>query len=139
MSGRAEGWLGRYLDHLAAERGLAANTIDSYRRDLRILERALAPRRRLEEVRREDLLRVLRRMRVEGRSARSVSRWLVAVRGFLRYLEGEGVIERNPAANLDFPRTWRSLPAVLSYRDVEALLHRSRDRLQQNPVGTVRI
>jgi integrase/recombinase XerD len=119
---RPEGWLGRYLDHLAAERGLAPNTIDSYRRDLRILEQALAPRRRLEEVRRDDLLRVLRRMRVEGRSARSVSRWLVAVRGFLRYLEGEGIIEQNPAANLDLPRTWRSLPAVLSYRDVEALL-----------------
>ena len=119
---RPEGWLGRYLDYLAAERGLSVNTIDSYRRDLRILERGIGPRRRLEEVRREDLIRVLKRMRIEGRSPRSVSRWLVAVRGFLRYLEAEGVLEQNPAAHLDFPRTWRLLPAVLGYRDVEALL-----------------
>jgi integrase/recombinase XerD len=121
-SGRPEGWLGRYLDYLAAERGLAVNTIAGYRRDLRLLERRLGRRRRLERVRRDDLIRVLKEMRIEGRSPRSVSRWLVAVRGFLRYLEGEGVLERNPAAHLDFPRTWRSLPAVLGYRDVEALL-----------------
>jgi integrase/recombinase XerD len=119
---RPEGWFGRYLDYLAAERGLSANTIDSYRRDLRILERELGPRRRLEEARRDDLIRVLKRMRIEARSPRSVARWLVAVRGFLRYLEAEGVVEQNSAAHLDFPRSWRSLPAVLSYREVEALV-----------------
>ena len=117
-----EGWLGRYLDHLTVERGLSRNTVDAYRRDLQILARQLGPRRALEGVRHEDLLELLRRMRIEGRASRSLARWLVAVRGFLSYLEAEGVLEENPAAHLEPPRAWRSLPAALTYEEVEALL-----------------
>jgi len=117
-----EGWLGRYLDHLAVERGLSRNTVDAYRRDLQILARHLGSRRPIERVRHEDLLELLRRMRIEGRAARSVARWLVAVRGFLSYLEAEGVLEENPAEHLEPPRPWRSLPAALAYEEVEALL-----------------
>jgi integrase/recombinase XerD len=116
------GWLGSYLDHLAVERGLSGNTIDAYRRDLQILARHVGPRRNPESVRREDLVELLRRMRVEGRAVRSVARWLVSVRGFLSYLKREGVLEDDPAAHLEPPRTWRSLPGVLPYEEVEALL-----------------
>jgi integrase/recombinase XerD len=116
------GWLGRYLDHLAAERGLSANTLAAYRRDVEALTRGMGENRRPETARREDLLRQLRRMRIEGRSPRSVARWLVAVRGFFGYLLAEEVISEDPSAHLDAPRAWRTLPKVLSFAEVEALL-----------------
>jgi integrase/recombinase XerD len=46
----------------------------------------------------------------------------VAVRGFFAYLLAEGVLAEDPSAHLDSPRVWRSLPKVLSFAEVEALL-----------------
>jgi integrase/recombinase XerD len=116
------GWLVRYLDYLVVEKGLSSNTVAAYRADLKRLSRALGSRRRIEQARTQDLLKVLRQMRVEGRSPRSVARWIVALRGFFSYLVAEGVLREDPAANLDAPRIWRSLPKVLSFAEVEALL-----------------
>ena len=112
----------RYLDCLAVERGLARNTVDAYRRDLVGLVRRLAPRCTPERAEVRDLARVLGSLRAEGKSSRSVARWLVAVRGFFSYLVEEGIVESNPAAHLDSPRSWRSLPKVLSFEEVDALL-----------------
>jgi integrase/recombinase XerD len=116
------GWLGRYLDQLAAERGLSANTLAAYRRDVEALARGLGEGRLPESARKDDILRQLRRMRVESRSPRSVARWIVAVRGFFGYLLAEEVVSEDPTAHLDAPRTWRSLPKVLNSAEVEALL-----------------
>lgn len=114
--------LQEYLDHLTAERGLSGNTVDAYRRDLAILAREIGNRRKLADARQEDLLRVLRRMRADGRSPRSVARWIVAVRGFFSWLLARGRIESNPAEHVDSPKVWKRLPAVLTPEEVERLL-----------------
>jgi len=116
------GWFARYLDYLVAEKGLSQNTIVAYRTDLTRLLRSLATGRRLEQARRADLLRVLQTMRLQGRSPRSVARWIVAVKGFFGYLVSDGVIDEDPSAHLDSPRVWRSLPKVLNFDEVDALL-----------------
>jgi integrase/recombinase XerD len=113
----AEAW----LEHLAAERGLARNTLAAYRRDLAALQRELKGRG-LGSAVDGDLLLALRRMRTAGRSPRSVARWLVAVRGFYTWLTREGAIAENPAARLEPPKVWKTLPKVLDGRDVERLL-----------------
>jgi integrase/recombinase XerD len=110
-----------WLDHLAAERGLARNSVAAYRRDLAALGRQLKGRR-LASAGPDDLLRALRRMRTAGRSPRSVARWLAAVRGFFRWLAQEGAIAENPTARLDPPKVWKTLPRVLDGSDVERLL-----------------
>jgi len=115
------GWFARYLDYLTVEKGLAPNSIDAYRADLTRLGEAI-PRRRLEQAGREDLLKVMRQMRIDARSPRSVARWVVAVRGFFSYLVAEGCIDENPAAHIDAPKTWKSLPKVLDATDVVALM-----------------
>ena len=110
-----------WLDHLSAERGLARNSVAAYRRDLEALMRQLEARP-LVSAGQDDLLVVLRRMRTAGRSPRSVARWLVAVRGFFGWLAQEGTIEDNPAARLEPPKVWNTLPKVLDGLDVERLL-----------------
>ncbi len=111
-----------YFDYLTVERGLSGNTVDAYRRDLAILDAEIGNRRKLVNAKQDDLLRVLRRMRVEGRSPRSVARWLVAVRGYFGWLLARGRIESNPAEHVDPPKVWKHLPAVLTQGEVEALL-----------------
>jgi integrase/recombinase XerD len=113
--------LAAWLDHLAAERGLARNSVAAYRRDLEALGRQLTDRA-LESAGEDDLLIALRRMRTAGRSPRSVARWLVAVRGFYAWLAQEGTIDDNPSARLEPPKTWKTLPRVLDGSDVLRLL-----------------
>jgi len=118
---RSVDWLGRYLDYLSAEKGLAPNTISAYRTDLQRLARSLG-RRPLARAKTEDLLATLREMRLVGNSPRSVARWIVVVRGFFSHLVVEGVIRQDPSAHLESPRTWRPLPKTLTPEEVERLL-----------------
>ncbi len=113
--------LDAWLDHLVAERGLARNSVAAYRRDLETLSRQLEGRA-LVSAGQDDLLLALRRMRTAGRSPRSVARWLVAARGFFGWLTQEGMIDENPAARLEPPKVWKTLPKVLDGSDVERLL-----------------
>jgi integrase/recombinase XerD len=110
-----------WLDHLAAERGLARNTVAAYRRDLEALGRQLAGRG-LVSAGENDLLLTLRKMRTAARSPRSVARWLVAVRGFYAWIAQQGTAAENPAARLEPPKTWKTLPKVLDGSDVLRLL-----------------
>jgi len=114
-------WLERYLDYLSAEKGLSPNTIVAYDADLRQLQAALG-KRPLEAALREDILGVLGKMRVSGRSPRSVARWLVAVRRFFLFAVAEGATTEDPSRHLDAPRLWRNLPKVLTFAEVEGLL-----------------
>jgi integrase/recombinase XerD len=117
-----DGWFARYLDYLAVEKGLSLNTIAAYRNDLNRLQRSVARGRRIEQATRADLLRILQKMRLDARSPRSVARWIAAIKGFFGYLLAEGVIDEDPSAHLDSPRVWRTLPKVLTFKEVESLL-----------------
>ena len=128
--GKPTGWFARYLDYLTVEKGLAPNTLEAYRADLARLDQSLG-RRRVEQARHEDLLRLMRQMRLDGRSPRSVARWVVAVRGFFGYLIAQGQLDEDPTAHIDAPKTWKSLPKVLDGSDVDGLMaapDRSRPR-----------
>jgi integrase/recombinase XerD len=57
-----------------------------------------------------------------GLAITSVSRALVAVRMFFRFLSGEGLIKRDPTEHLESPRLWQNLPEVLDRRSVDRLL-----------------
>jgi len=115
------GWFSRYLDYLTVEKGLAPNTIAAYHADLARLGQTLG-RRRLEQAGREDLLKLMRKMRLAGRSPRSVARWVVAVRGFFIYMIAQGQINEDPTAHIDAPKAWKTLPKVLDGSDVDALM-----------------
>jgi integrase/recombinase XerD len=112
--------LALWLDYLAAERGLAANTLAAYRRDLESLRRAAGVS--LDAVGTPELEAALRRLRAEGKSPRSVARWLVAVKGFFAWRTAEGIAAEDPAVRLETPRLWKTLPRVLDGLDVERLM-----------------
>ena len=118
---KPDGWFARYLDYLTVEKGLAPNTIEAYQADLTRLAESIG-RRRLEQAKREDLLRLMRQMRLAGRSPRSVARWVVATRGFFTYMIAQGHLEEDPVAHIDAPKAWKTLPKVLDSADVDVLM-----------------
>ena len=113
----------RFLDKLWAERGLSDNSLKSYRHDLLSLQGQLAIRgKNLALATREDLLAILAAEMRQGKSPRSLSRYLSAYRQFYRWLVTEGTIESDPVALIESPKTGRGLPKALSEEQVESLL-----------------
>jgi integrase/recombinase XerD len=118
-----------YLDHLAVERGLAANTLSSYRRDLRRYLAHLAGRdidapAAVGEADVSAFLVALREGDEEHPplAANSAARAVVAVRGFHRFLLREGLVTVDVARGVRPPSPPKRLPKAISVQEVEALL-----------------
>jgi integrase/recombinase XerD len=113
----------RFLDVLWAERGLSDNSLQSYRHDLFHLQSCLVVHgKTLVEATREDVLAILAGEIQQGKSPRSVSRYLSAYRQFFRWLVREGKIDSDPVALIESPKTGRGLPKALTEEQVETLL-----------------
>jgi integrase/recombinase XerD len=120
-----------YFDHLTIERGVAANTLSSYRRDLRRYSKHLSDRgiHDLAEVGEHDVSEFLVALRrgdpdsgSVGLSAVSAARALIAVRGLHRFAAAEGLAELDVARAVRPPTPGRRLPKSLTIDEVLALL-----------------
>jgi len=115
--------IGQFLDKLWAERGLSENSLQGYRHDLTSLGAVLGRRgKTLRTAGREDLLAVLAAQVQQGKSPRSVSRYLSAYRQFYGWMVREDLIRNDPSALIESPKTGRGLPKALTEEQVEALL-----------------
>ncbi|MDA2933210.1 site-specific tyrosine recombinase XerD [Acidobacteria bacterium AH-259-D05] len=111
-----------YLNHLQVERGLAANTVDAYRRDVLAFFSFLGSQKwKLEGVGKEELAKYLQHL-YGHLSARSVMRNIVSLRSFFRFLLLDGYLHEDPAETLESPKTWRTLPKYLSEEEVDQFL-----------------
>ncbi|OBH46111.1 site-specific tyrosine recombinase XerD [Mycobacterium mantenii] len=120
-----------YLDHLTIERGVAANTLSSYRRDLRRYTKHLSDRgiHDLAKVGENDVSEFLVALRrgdpdtgAAALSAVSAARALIAVRGLHRFAAAEGLAELDVARAVRPPTPGRRLPKSLTIDQVLALL-----------------
>jgi integrase/recombinase XerD len=118
-----------YLDHLAVERGVARNTLLSYRRDLgRYLAfcdgRGLAEPADVREVDVTDFLASLRTGDADHPplAAVSAARTVVAVRGFHKFALREGLSTMDPSHQVRPPQPARRLPKAIGVEEVERLL-----------------
>lgn len=118
-----------YLDHLAVERGVARNTLLSYRRDLLRYLRflALAGRTTVDEVTAADVSEFLATLRTgsDGRpplAASSAARAVVAARGWHRFLLAEGAVTADASRDVRPPAPVRRLPKALPVATITTLL-----------------
>ncbi len=124
MKAYAEEAIDRFCDALWLEDGLARNTLESYRSDLRHFSRWLGARqaRALLDADKADVLGYLAHKARAGSSARSAARLLSALKRFYRHALREGRCARDPTAAIEAPKLARALPKSLSEAEVEALL-----------------
>ncbi|GMB83400.1 site-specific tyrosine recombinase XerD [Shinella zoogloeoides] len=115
-----------FLEMMSAERGAAANTLQSYERDLEDARSFLNERGvRLAEATPDDLRAYLGHLTKQGFAASSQARRLSALRQFFKFLYGEGLRGDDPTGILDAPKKGRSLPKTLSVDDVTRLIARA--------------
>jgi integrase/recombinase XerD len=123
MAATSASFVDAYLTHLTVERRLAANSVESYARDLGLLAQFAAGRSRpIASLTRTDLEGFVRDLMSEGRSPRSVARAVACYRGFYRFLVVDGRATASPAGDLRPPRAWKTLPRYLAVEEVDRLL-----------------
>ncbi len=112
-----------FLTHVRVEKGLSANTVAAYRRDLAKFN-TFAQKRKLmlETISRDDLVDFLAGMYREKLESRTVARHLVTMRNFFRFAQVQELITADPSLNLESPKVRRTLPGYLKLEEVDRLL-----------------
>ena len=113
----------QFLTHVKVEKGLSANTVAAYQRDLAKFN-VFAQKRKLglEGVKRDDLVDFLASLYREKLESRTVARHLVTLRNFFRFAQVQELIAADPSLNLESPKIRRTLPGYLRLEEVERLL-----------------
>ena len=118
-----------YLQHMGVERGLAANTLAAYRRDLARYSRYLAAAgcRRPADITRHHVTGYVRALSEgsDGGSVlgvRSAARTVVAVRGLHKFWALEGFTPADPAREVHPPMAGKRLPKAISVDEVARIL-----------------
>lgn len=119
---RTRDHLREYLSYLQVERGLAKNSLESYRRDLEKLKLwAETEDLDIVDLTRTDLRGFIADLSRMSLSPSSVGRIISAVRGFYKFLMLDGHIKKHPAEDLDTPQKGFYLPRFLSEYEIESL------------------
>ncbi|MBI3527793.1 MAG: site-specific tyrosine recombinase XerD [Betaproteobacteria bacterium] len=119
-----EALLDEFCDALWLEDGLSRNTLESYRRDLRLFSAWLSADRgkTLLQAQRVDLLDYLAYKFQRKARPRSAARLLSSLKRFYRFLLRENRIQGDPTLQVESPKLPRSLPKILTEEDVDGLL-----------------
>lgn len=122
-----------FLTHVRVEKGLSANTVSAYRRDLLKFDEFAKKRKLgLEAVRSDDLVDFLSSLYRQKLESRTVARHLVTLRNFFRFAQAQELIAEDPSLHLESPKIRRSLPGYLRLEEVEKLLARPDEK---TPLG----
>jgi integrase/recombinase XerD len=114
-------WIDRFIGYLRIERGLSANTLSSYRNDLKMYVECLG-RKDVVHALPADVSGFMRFLYDRTLKPRSAARALAAVRGLHRFLILEKATDLNPTSVVERPRAFAPLPHFLSVEEVDLLL-----------------
>ena len=125
--------VGSFLDYLSVERGLANNTIISYREDLNSYMDFISGCHidALSKIGKNDITNFMMFQKDKGIAPNSIARRLAAIRMFHRFLTRERILKADPTSLIDSPKLWKKIPDALSLNEVEALLAQPDIRARQ--------
>lgn len=119
-----------FYHYLQIERGLAANTLMSYKRDLtnyskyieKVLEKTI-----WETVVRNDIIDFLHTLHDDGKSPATIARAISSIRSLHHFLIREQITSHDPSLHIENPKKERKLPDILSSSEIQRLLEVSED------------
>ena len=118
-----------FFNYILVEKGLSANTVAAYRQDLEAYNQFLKRGTGLRpvpddwaKVKREHIHQFMISEKKRGLEAASISRRLVAVKLFHRFLVKERFIQEDVTSVLESPKLWKRLPHFLSTPEMNSFL-----------------
>ena len=123
-------FINTFLDYLSVERGLANNTISSYRDDLNSYLGFIAENHidTLSKTTKNNITDFMLFQKNKGISANSIARRLAAIKSFYRFLVRERILNIDPTSLIETPKLWKRIPEALSVSEVEVLLNQPDTR-----------
>lgn len=114
----------RYRTYMRLEKHLAANTIESYMRDLAQFAHFILRRYDVEpkKVEREMIERYMDWLYERGREKSSQARNLSGIKSFFNFLLLNEVIDSSPVENILPPKAGRHLPDTLSIEEIDRII-----------------
>lgn len=113
-----------FLNYLIVECGLSKNTILGYRVALKHLSDYMERKNidRFESIRPEHIVMFIEAEKERGLSVNSITRNLIAIKMFYKFLFMEGKLEKNLITSISSPKLWQRLPGVINQIEIENLL-----------------
>lgn len=113
-----------FFHYLKIERGLADNTLVSYKNDLIqyshfIKEKAYQD---WQDVEKEDITQFLTKVKHSGKSSSTIARMISSIRSFHQFLIREQLTDHDPSLHMETPKQSRLLPEILSTAEIDILL-----------------
>jgi integrase/recombinase XerD len=119
----------KYLTYLNVERGLSQNTRQGYERDiLKLIQFLKGRNKNIQCCDGNDLFLFLLDEKKQGRSSRTLARYLATLRGLFSFLLAEEVRENDPTEYLSSPKLEQNLPNVLSETVLDKLINKPNNR-----------
>ncbi|MBP9986456.1 MAG: tyrosine recombinase XerD, partial [Bacteroidales bacterium] len=117
--------LADYRSYMQLERSMAANTIESYSRDIVQMLGFVTElgRTGIRQVSGEDLCAYIGHLTEREISKRSQARAISSIKSFYEFLENDRLVSSNPCDMLDSPKMQQYLPTVLSVEEVDAVIN----------------
>lgn len=113
-----------FISYIASEKGLAANTIEAYQRDIEAFLASLKQQgvSTFAELDQRHIIAFLSQLKSQEYASSSICRALIAIKVFCRFLKRERVTSANAAFYLDTPKLWQLIPEILSTEEIDTLL-----------------
>jgi|SRR5690625_64644 len=114
-----------FFHYLQIERGLAENTLISYRRDLNQYVQYMKEQRQFKnwnQVKRTDIVTFLYSIKEKGRSTATIARMISSIRSFHQFLIRDRLVETDASLHIETPKLDRLLPEILSTEEIDKLL-----------------
>lgn len=117
-----DGLLQNYFKDIK-KKNLSKNTLDAYKRDIEMFEKFVTNRKEeIEQIDSVTMMSYAQEMIKNGKANSSITRNIVSIRNFYKYLVNSGRIDRNPVESYQLPKIKRSLPTILKIDEVDQLL-----------------
>jgi len=121
----------KFIDFLRIEKGLAENSCLAYTNDLNLFSNFLAENKvsSWNHVELDNIIDFLQNRISINRASSTISRELISIKVFFRFLAAENIIDSDVSSRVESPKLWKLLPDVLNESDVGKLLNAPDDSL----------
>ena len=119
-----------FLHYLTIEKGLAVNSIISYKRDLKSYIKFLFEEKEMSnwnDVTRLQIIQFLSFLKNQNKSAKTLARHTASIRCYHQFLQKEKITKTDPSSHIESPKLEKSLPKALSMEEVDGFLNSCKE------------